>query len=90
MIHSIFQNAYNLKCSQKATSDEKTKITNLVRHALDRAESLKGIKKVETETVLPNLPSVPETELPIDTEPEGSEPAPIDSTPTMSQTSPST
>ena len=35
----------------------------MVRHALDRAESLKGIKKVELETALPELPSVPETDI---------------------------
>lgn len=53
------------KFFQKANSDEKTKLTDLICQALDRAEALKGIKKYETETILPNLPSVPETDLPI-------------------------
>jgi hypothetical protein len=38
----------------------------LIRHALDRAESLKGIKKEDGESTLPNLPSVPETDFPTD------------------------
>ncbi|XP_058794172.1 calpain-7-like [Phymastichus coffea] len=86
----LYTNAAELGLKAKATSNEKTKITNLVRHALDRAESLKGIKKNEVETVIPNLPSVPETELPIDDESienEPNEPPPINTTAT-SQTSP--
>lgn len=41
--------------------EEKAKFTNLVAQALDRAEFLKGIKED-----IPELPSVPDTELPLD------------------------
>lgn len=35
---------------------------------MDRAESLKGIKKDVADNVISNLPSVPETDLPVDDE----------------------
>ncbi|XP_023289870.1 calpain-7 isoform X2 [Orussus abietinus] len=53
--------------AQIIDTEMKTKVTHLVRLALDRAESLKGIdtpKCVRTNEPLPNLPSVPETALP--------------------------
>ncbi|XP_011496802.1 PREDICTED: calpain-7-like [Ceratosolen solmsi marchali] len=58
----LYTNAAELGLKAKITSNKKTKITNLVRHALDRAESLKGIKKIDIESILPSLPSVPETD----------------------------
>lgn len=48
-------------------TDVKAKLTNLVRVAVERAESLKGIKAIEDNSVmksLAKLPSVPETNFP--------------------------
>lgn len=48
-------------------TDVKAKLTNLVRVAVERAESLKGIKTTEDNSVmksLAKLPSVPETNFP--------------------------
>lgn len=48
-------------------TDVKAKLTNLVRVAVERAESLKGIKTTNDNSVmksLAELPSVPETNFP--------------------------
>ncbi|KAG7189662.1 hypothetical protein KM043_017338 [Ampulex compressa] len=77
----LYTDAAELGLSAKsADSDVKSKITSLVRLALDRAESLKGIKTVKDNdiaTTLAQLPPVPETNLP-DTE------TPLNSTPVSS------
>lgn len=47
----------------------KAKVTALIRLALDRAESLKGLKREETNDIiktLSQLPPVPETNLDVD------------------------
>ncbi|XP_014222841.1 calpain-7-like [Trichogramma pretiosum] len=63
----LYTNAAELGLKLKSKSNEKAKLTNLITLALDRAEAIKGIKKkTEIETVIPNLPSVPETDLPFD------------------------
>ena len=48
----------------------KAKLTSLVRLAIDRAEAIKGVKRINPETTVPNLPSVPETALPDEATPE--------------------
>lgn len=75
---------------QKTVNTEvKTKLTNLVRVAIERAEALKGIKVVEDDSVmksLAKLPSVPETNFPdTDDKPVESE-QPVNTTPTSTPT----
>lgn len=64
----LYTDAAELGLSAKTVdTDVKAKLTNLVRVAVERAESLKGIKATEDNSVmksLAELPSVPETNLP--------------------------
>lgn len=57
-LHNILQKSID--------PEEKAKLTNLARGAVERAESLKGIRTVEDDvlTKLAKLPSVPETNFP--------------------------
>ncbi|XP_043248289.1 calpain-7-like [Colletes gigas] len=63
----LYTDAAELGLNIKTTDSEtKTKVTTLVRLALDRAESLKGLKKEEINNIietLSQLPPVPETDL---------------------------
>ncbi|XP_015603072.1 calpain-7 isoform X2 [Cephus cinctus] len=67
---NLYTDAAELGLNAKTSDPEvKAKLTNLIRHAVERAESLKGIKSPQaTNNVklndIPNLPSVPETSLP--------------------------
>ncbi|GAB1864293.1 Calpain-7 [Camponotus japonicus] len=64
----LYTDAAELGLSAKTVdTDVKAKLTNLVRVAVERAESLKGIKATEDNSVmksLAELPSVPETNFP--------------------------
>ncbi|XP_033225588.1 calpain-7-like [Belonocnema kinseyi] len=61
----LYTDAAELGLRTKTTDVEiKAKLTNLVRLAIDRAEAIKGVKRIYPETTIPNLPSVPETALP--------------------------
>ncbi|RLU21614.1 hypothetical protein DMN91_005987 [Ooceraea biroi] len=76
----LYTDAAELGLSAKTNdTDVKAKLTNLVRVAVERAESLKGIKTTEDESImksLARLPSVPETSLP-DTEQSVEEEQPV-------------
>ncbi|XP_029166810.1 calpain-7-like isoform X1 [Nylanderia fulva] len=64
----LYTDAAELGLSTKTVdADVKAKLTNLVRVAVERAESLKGIKATEDNSImksLAKLPSVPETNFP--------------------------
>lgn len=62
----IYLNLYDI-LQKTIDTDVKAKLTNLVRVAVERAESLKGIKATKDNSVmksLAELPSVPETNFP--------------------------
>lgn len=62
----LIANLHNI-LQKTVDTNVKAKLTNLVRVAVERAESLKGIKSIEDNSViksLAKLPSVPETNFP--------------------------
>ncbi|CAK9829118.1 Capn7 [Anthophora retusa] len=65
----LYTDAAELGLSVKTTDAElKARLTDIIRLALDRAESLKGLKTTDDNEIISKLPIVPETSLDEDAE----------------------